>query len=163
MLFRSADAQAQGVDTDAVMERVAMQMPAEATPAQYQGEVRNQIETELAAKEGRVAGQPPIMEEMRQQKEKGGTYGTAEGAKIEKELTGKNFDQLVQWSINNAPNRFNKLVAQKVAAMIKALKANGVEMQFDLQSGNSRNVKMRGAEGITTFLFSDEEIGRAHV
>ena len=48
------------------------------------------------------------------------------------------------------------LVAQKVAAMIKALKAQGVEMKFDLQGGNSRNVKMRNAEGITTFLFSDE-------
>ncbi len=151
-----ADAQSRGIDTDAVMERVAMQMPANATPAQYQGEVRNQIDTEIAAQEGRVAGAPPVMEELRQQKEKGGTFGTAEGAKIEKELTGKNFDQLVQWSINNAPNRFNKLVAQKVADMIKALKAQGVEMQFDLQSGNSRNVKMRNAEGITTFLFSDE-------
>ena len=150
-----ADAQSRGVDTDAVMERVAMQMP-DATPAQYQGEVRNQIDTELAAKEGRVAGAPPIMEDLPQQKEKGRTFGTAEGAKIEKELTGKNFDQLVQWSINNAPNRFNKLVAQKVAAMIKALKAQGVEMQFDLQGGTSRNVKMKGAEGITTFLFSDE-------
>jgi len=151
-----ADAQSRGIDTDAVMERVAMQMPANATPAQYQGEVRNQLDTEIAAQEGRVAGAPPVMEELRQQKEKGGTFGTAEGAKIEKELTGKNFDQLVQWSINNAPNRFNKLVAQKVADMIKALKAQGVEMQFDLQSGNSRNVKMRNAEGITTFLFSDE-------
>jgi hypothetical protein len=150
-----ADAQSRGVDTDAVMERVAMQMP-DATPAQYQGEVRNQIDTELAAKEGRVAGAPPIMEDLPQQKEKGRTFGTAEGAKIEKELTGKNFDQLVQWSINNAPNKFNKLVAQKVADMIKALKAQGVEMQFDLQSGTSRNVKMKGAEGITTFLFSGE-------
>ena len=151
-----ADAQSRGIDTDAVMESVAMQMPANATPAQYQGEVRNQLDTEIAAQEGRVAGAAPIMEELPQQKEKGRTFGTAEGAKIEKELTGKNFDQLVQWSINNAPNRFNKLVAQKVAAMIKALKSQGVEMQFDLQSGTSRNVKMKGAEGITTFLFSGE-------
>ena len=152
-----ADAQGRGVDTDAVMERVAMQMPPDATPAQYQGEVRNQIDNEIAAREGRpAAGAAPIMEELRQQSQGGGNSPTPEGTKIEKELTGKSFDQLVQWSVDNAPNRFNKLVAQKVQAMIRALKQQGVEMQFDLQGGKSRNIKMREAEGITTYLFSSE-------
>jgi hypothetical protein len=59
-----ADAQGRGVDTDAVMERVAMQMPPDATPAQYQGEVRNQIDNEIAAREGRVAGAPPAEEKI---------------------------------------------------------------------------------------------------
>ena len=50
-----ADAESRGIDTDAIGERIAMQMP-QATQEQYLGELHNQISNEIAAKEGRVAG-----------------------------------------------------------------------------------------------------------
>jgi len=149
-----AEAQSRGIDTDAIGERIAMQMP-QATQEQYLGELHNQISTEIAAQEGRVAGQP-ITETLQQQKSGNGNVTTAEGKAIQKQLEGKSFDQVVQWMIKSAPNRFQQMTAERVRDMVQALKREGVTFNFDLQGGNSRNVMLARAEGVTTFLWGKE-------
>jgi hypothetical protein len=143
-------AQNNGIDVQDLQERTAMQYP-NADQAQYMGALRQNIETELANRGA------PIIENLQQESKQGaGNVSTAEGKKMQAQLEGKNFNQAVDWLIKNAPNRFQKLVAQKVQGMVQALSAQGVKFNFDLQGSNQRNVKLFGAEGVTTFIWSKE-------
>jgi len=81
---------------------------------------------------------------------------SAEEAKIEKELTGKNFIQAAQWAVTNAPNSFARLVAQKVLNRLQAMQKAGVIYNFEVASGNTRTADLRSARGLTNFIWGKE-------
>ena len=64
--------------------------------------------------------------------------------------------QAAQWAVNNAPNPFAKLTANKTLATLKELEARGVTFNFEVQGGNERSSLLRGAEGVTHFLWGKE-------
>ena len=139
-----------GLDVEAIKEDVARRMP-DATQQQYLGALHGALTA--------ATNKGPIVENLYQQTDKKftGYNPTPNGTHIQKELEGKSFDQLVQWNINNAPNRFQKLVAQKVKAMVEALRREGVQFHFDLQGGSKRSARLRGAEGVTSFTWGQDK------
>jgi len=64
--------------------------------------------------------------------------------------------QAAQYLITNAPNSFQKFVAKKVLNVIKDIQARGVDLHFEVQSGNTRNTKLYNAEGLTNHIFGKE-------
>jgi len=72
---------------------------------------------------------------------------------IEKELAGKNFMQVAQWAVRSAPNAFAKVIAQKVLSRLQSMQARGVKFDFKVEAGNERSTKLRGARGVTNFVF----------
>jgi hypothetical protein len=72
---------------------------------------------------------------------------------IEKELAGKNFMQVAQWAVRNAPNAFAKVIAQKVLSRLQGMQARGVKFDFQIKGGGSRPGNLYGARGLTNFVF----------
>jgi len=72
---------------------------------------------------------------------------------IEKELAGKNFMQVAQWAVRSAPNAFAKVIAQKVLSRLQGMQSRGVKFDFKVEAGNERSTKLRGARGVTNFVF----------
>lgn len=72
---------------------------------------------------------------------------------IEKELTGKNFMQVAQWAVRNAPNAFAKVIAQKVLSRLQGMQSRGVKFDFQIKGGDSRPANLYGARGLTNFVF----------
>jgi len=94
------------------------------------------------------AGEPDVL----QQKD-GGYKIDPQEQTIEKELAGKNFMQVAQWAVRNAPNAFAKVIAQKVLSRLQGMQARGVKFDFKVETGNERSTKLRGARGVTNFVF----------
>ena len=73
---------------------------------------------------------------------------------MERELTGKSVDEMGQWIVDNAPNKFAKVIAQKVQARIKEMQRRGVNMKIEVLGGNRRPSGMYGARGSLTYTFT---------
>lgn len=82
-----------------------------------------------------------------------------EDQRIEKELTGKTMLQAADWAVQNAPNAFAKVIAEKVRNRLRDLQRKGVELEFKIEGGNTRNSRMSGARGLTTANWGEKEIG----
>ena len=80
----------------------------------------------------------------------------AKELKMQKDLEGKSMVQAAQYLIANAPNSFQKFVAKKVLNVIQDIQARGVDLHFEVQSGNTRNTKLYNAEGLTNHIFGKE-------
>ena len=77
----------------------------------------------------------------------------AEEERIEKEVTGKTMLGAAQWAVNNAPNKFAKVIAQKVLNRLNGMAKRGIKLNFEVVGGSSRPSKMRSARGQTSFEF----------
>lgn len=73
---------------------------------------------------------------------------------MERELTGKSVDEMGQWIVDNAPNKFAKVIAQKVQARIKEMQRRGVNMKIEVLGGNRRPSGMYGSRGSLTYTFT---------
>jgi len=80
----------------------------------------------------------------------------AKELKMQKDLEGKSMVQAAQYLITNAPNAFQKFVAKKVLNVIKEMEARGVDFNFEVQTGNTRNSGLYDGEGLTTHFFNKE-------
>lgn len=76
-----------------------------------------------------------------------------EHERIEKELTGKTMLQVAQWTVDNAPNQFAKVFAQKVLNRLNGMAARGIKLEFKIHGGQSRPNDMYRARGLTEFDF----------
>jgi hypothetical protein len=81
---------------------------------------------------------------------------TAAELKMQKDLENKSMVQAAQYLVAKAPNAFQKFVAKKVLNVIQEMQARGVDLYFEVQSGNTRNTKLYNAEGLTTHVFGKE-------
>jgi len=77
----------------------------------------------------------------------------AEEERIEKELTGKSILEVARWSVDNAPNKFAKIVAQKVLNRLNGMAKRGIKMDFEIASGPSRPSRMQNSAGILSFNY----------
>jgi hypothetical protein len=89
-------------------------------------------------------------------KDKKPTTATAKELKMQKDLEGKSMAQAAQYLITNAPNAFQKFVARKVLNVIKEMEARGVDFNFEVQTGDTRNSGLYDGEGLTTHFFNKE-------
>ena len=143
-------AQGMGINTDDIHQNVAMRFQ-EATPEQFNNAFRQEVESAIRSRnngESQVLAQAAKGEKT--------VPGTKEGARIEKELTGKTATQAVQWLINNAPTRFHKFVSQKILNTMQALQKRGVKFEFTVASGGERNAYLFNAQGLVDFRWSPE-------
>jgi GNAT superfamily N-acetyltransferase len=76
-----------------------------------------------------------------------------EHERIEKELTGKTMLQVAQWAVDNAPNQFAKVFAQKVLNRLNGMAARGIKLEFQIHGGQNRPNDMYRVRGITEFDF----------
>jgi hypothetical protein len=103
----------------------------------------------------------PIVEEEKSEGLKGTVAEKAEFVinkdpehqRIEKELTGKSMQQVAQWTVDNAPNKFAKAIAQKVANRINGMIKRGIKMDFEIASGTARYPRMVNSRGIVVYEF----------
>ena len=145
------EAQNNGIDVEALQKDVASRMP-EATPEQFQGSFRGALESGIQERRGEQK------EDVFSQEGKvSGNNATPEGMAIQKQLENKDFNGLIQWAINNAPDRFQKLVAQKIKTLAGELQRRGVEMTFSMSTGKSRPLKLSAAAGVTSFLWGKDK------
>jgi hypothetical protein len=73
--------------------------------------------------------------------------------RIEKELTGKTLLQVSKWAVDTAPNKFAKVIAQKVLNRLNGMASRGIKLEFDIAGGQNRPLMMRGARGVTDYTF----------
>jgi hypothetical protein len=73
---------------------------------------------------------------------------------MEQELTGKSVDEMGQWIVDNAPNKFAKVIAQKVQARIKEMQRRGVNMKIEVLGGSRRPANMYGSRGSLAYTFA---------
>ena len=79
---------------------------------------------------------------------------SAEDEKVEKELTGKSILEVAQWAVYNAPNKFAKIVAQKVLNRLNGMAKRGIKMEFEIFSGPNRPSSMWGSRGRLSFVYA---------
>lgn len=113
---------------------------------------RAEIEGEVIAEQG-LPPQGPEKETLEARTEKGGWTIDPEERRVEKELTGKDFMQVVQWAVDSAPNAFYRTIAQKVQARLKEYVRKGVEFDFTLHTGSNRSAGMRNRAGAVEFTW----------
>lgn len=82
-----------------------------------------------------------------------------EDQRIEKELSGKSMIQVADWAIQNAPNAFARVIAEKVKARLLAFQRKGMTLDFKIQGGQNRTLNMRRARGITSFDWGKDDKG----
>jgi hypothetical protein len=76
-----------------------------------------------------------------------------EDERIEKELSGKSMLEVAQWTVDNAPNKFAKVVAQKVLNRIAGMDKRGMKFEFEVVTGSKRSSSMYGVRGSVYFNF----------
>jgi hypothetical protein len=76
-----------------------------------------------------------------------------EHERIEKELTGKTMLEAAQWAVDNAPNQFAKVFAQKVLNRLNGMAKRGIKLEFNVYGGQRRRKDMYRARGRTDFDF----------
>ena len=142
-------AKSYGVDTDAVAEDVAKAAQG-MTDEQYRGELRNELERQIKTAKDSSSTLFALNKENKPKK------ATAAELKMQKDLEGKTMVQAAQYLVANAPNSFQKFVAKKVLNVINEMAARGVDFNFEVQSGDTRNSSLYNAEGLTTHFFNKE-------
>jgi hypothetical protein len=73
---------------------------------------------------------------------------------IQQELVGKSIEDAGQWIVDNAPNKFAKVIAEKVQARIKQMQARGIKMDFEVTAGDRRPLNMYSARGMVSYTFA---------
>ncbi len=76
---------------------------------------------------------------------------SAEDERVEKELTGKSILDVAQWTVDNAPNKFAKVIAQKVLNRLNGMAKRGIKMEFQIIGGSSRPSSMWSSRGSLSF------------
>jgi hypothetical protein len=141
------DARSIGVDVDRLREELSDSMPS-ASVAEFYGAYQNA----LFAATSRDQKQDALYS----QKGEAAPKADPKQEKMQRELTGKSMIQAAQWAVNNAPNPFAKLTANKTLTMLKELQGRGVTFNFEVQGGKERSSMLSGAEGVTHFLWAKE-------
>jgi hypothetical protein len=147
------DARSIGVDVDSLREELSESMPSASIEefngayqnALYAATSRDQKQDALYSQKGPGRITKAVM-----------SVVNSKQAKMQKELTGKTMIEAAQWAVNNAPNPFAKLTANKTLTMLKELQGRGVTFNFEVQGGNERSSMLSGAEGVTHFLWGKE-------
>jgi len=70
-----------------------------------------------------------------------------EEQRVEKELTGKTMVQAADWAVNNAPNAFLKVIAEKVRNRLRDLERRGVKLEFEVVGGDRRPRSLYDSRG----------------
>lgn len=102
--------------------------------------------------EGSYSDQSPNILESKESG-KGWDIDPAEQA-MERELVGKSVDEIGQWVVDNAPNQFTKVIAQKVQARIREMQRRGVNMKIEVLTGDRRPMSMYSSRGSLSYTFS---------
>jgi hypothetical protein len=138
-----------GINAEAVVEDVAKAMPDGASQAQFEEAARQSL---IGAINQTFGGKTETLES------RPGTeiLATKEEQKIYNDLKGKNFRQVAEWAIKNAPDAAQKYFAKKALDSITALEGAGVKFDFVIEDGSSRRTQMFGAEGVTNFIWGKE-------
>jgi hypothetical protein len=146
-----AEASQAGSDIEAIKEMAAISS-ANASPEQYQAAYRDALESSIRSRKVNIT------EELYQAEgdQSKGYSPTKEGLQIQKDITGKDFNGLIKWVVDSAPNRFQTLVAKKVQALANELQQRGVKMSFDVHGGSSRPSVMRNAAGRTSLTWGTD-------
>ena len=138
-----------GINAEAVVEDVAKSMPDGASQAQFEEAARQSligaINLTYAEKRETLESRPGTE-----------TFATKEEQKIYKELKGKNFRQVAEWAIKNAPDSAQKYFAKKALESITALEGAGVKFDFVIDDGSSRRTQMFAASGVTNFIWGKD-------
>jgi len=91
-----------------------------------------------------------IVSEAKDQEIGKGTYNIdPEEQKITKELKGKTFLEASQWTIDNAPNKFAKYIAEMVNKRLSEMANRGVKLNFQIYDGKQRPGSLYGSRGKT--------------
>ena len=69
------------------------------------------------------------------------------------ELKGKTFIQAAQWLVDKAPNRFAKIIANKILNRLKEYERAGVHLRFEIATDEKRDIRLRNAAGFTNTRF----------
>jgi hypothetical protein len=80
-----------------------------------------------------------------------------EEQRIERELSGKSFAQVAQWAVDNAPDSYQKEIAQRVQAKLLEFARAGVKLNFVLESGGRRSSSMFGARGKLGYVLTKDK------
>lgn len=72
-----------------------------------------------------------------------------EEQRIQDELQGKNLLQVSQWAVDNAPNAFVRVIAEKVQRRLREMQRRGVQFGFKIHTGPGREKRMRDCLGVT--------------
>jgi CHASE3 domain sensor protein len=93
-------------------------------------------------------------------KETGKGWSPSPEAKaMEQELAGKSVDEMGQWIVDNAPNQFTKVIAQKVQARIREMQRRGVDMSIKVWTGSQRPNNLYSARGELAYRFTKDKPG----
>lgn len=138
-----------GINAEAVVEDVAKSMPDGASQAQFEEAARQSligaINLTYAEKRETLESRPGTE-----------TFATKEEQKIYNDLKGKNFRQVAEWAIKNAPDSAQKYFAKKALESITALEGAGVKFDFVIDDGSSRRTQMFAASGVTNFIWGKD-------
>jgi len=123
--------------------------------ADEQRTVNEPVEATATEGEGRVA-EPSEGEEKLEASNKGLTYQPdPELLRVQNELKGKSLLQVSQWSVDNAPNSFVKLIAEKVQRRLREMERRGVKFEFKIHEGPKREKRMRDCLGVTRLSWGE--------
>ena len=141
-------AKKQGIDTSTITERADEETRGQPDD-EYHKKVIENVKKELGSES----------EAFESKKKLKGFNTTDENRRVEKELKGKSLLQVAQWAVRNAPNAFARHFAQKSLERIQSMSDRGIVFKFEILSGSSRPISMRGATGKTSFIWSKDPGG----
>jgi hypothetical protein len=99
----------------------------------------------VLAKNVKFASKEDFLYEKTEQKSK----ISKEEQQLESELKGKTLLDVSKWNVDNAPNKFAKIIANMVDKRLNAMSRRGIKFDFEIQSGNQRLASLYGARGLT--------------
>lgn len=77
--------------------------------------------------------------------------------RVQNELKGKNLLQVSQWAVDNAPNNFVKLIAEKVQRRLREMARRDVTFGFEIADGKNRPEYLKDSLGVTLFGWGEAE------
>lgn len=81
----------------------------------------------------------------------------ADDQRVEKELAGKSMMQVADWAVDNAPNAFAKVIAEKVRNRLRNFQRKGMTLDFSIQGGDTRVGVLKYARGVTNFKWGSDD------
>ena len=99
--------------------------------------------------EGRAAETGPAETEGLEAAARAPVEVNPEEQRIQDELQGKNLLQVSQWAVDNAPNNFVRVIAEKVQRRLREMQRRGVQFEFKIHTGPGREKRMRDCLGVT--------------
>jgi len=73
------------------------------------------------------------------------------------QLRGKSLIEAAQWLADKAPNRFAKVIANKIVSRLKEYERAGVKLGFEVAFDERRDIRLAGANGFTHLKFGTQD------